>query len=116
MRRYAPGVAPTISSFRTSKRITNSGWVRTRLRTSGRLSFRLVDMTVASPHRRMAIAFSLVRKTIAKHRQAADRRRARNLVLNDIPVFREPAVLEADNVQNDPVRGGAVTGEAAMQH
>ena len=59
---------------------------------------------------------SLVGKTIAKHRQAADRRRARNPVLDDIPVFGEPAVLEADNVQNNPIRGRAVTGEATMQH
>src|SRR6266446_1506890 len=43
IRRYAPGVAPTICSFLTFKRITNNGWVLSVLRTSGRLSSRLGD-------------------------------------------------------------------------
>src|SRR5882724_12257601 len=58
MRRKAPGVAPTICSLRTSRRITNSGRVRTLLRTSGRSPFRLVDMVLASrssPRRRFLV-------------------------------------------------------------
>src|SRR4029077_8210722 len=47
-RRWAPGVAPTISKGQTSKCMTNSGLVRTVFRTSGKLSFREVDMTVTS--------------------------------------------------------------------
>ena len=41
---------------------------------------------------------------------------ARSLVLDDVPVFGEPAVLEADNVNHDPVRGLADARKPAMQH
>jgi len=53
---------------------------------------------------------------IAEHRQAADRRFTRNLVLDDIPMLGESAILQADDVRSDPRGRAAYIGETPTQH
>src|SRR5271163_2611201 len=53
-------------------------------------------------------------EAIAEHRQAADGLGLRRLVLDDVPVFGELAVLEADDIGGDPRRREAVAGEPAV--
>jgi hypothetical protein len=43
-------------------------------------------------------------KIASVHRQAADRRFARNLVRDDVPMFGESAILQADDVQSVMIR------------
>src|ERR1700730_143643 len=54
-------------------------------------------------------------KALAEHRQPADRLGADCLVLQNIPVFGELAVLETDDIGGNPDRGTAVAGEAPMR-
>src|SRR5260221_4785124 len=55
-------------------------------------------------------------KAVAKHWQAAARRRACGLILDDIPVLRESAVLETDDIDNDPGCWLAHVSETPVQH
>jgi hypothetical protein len=55
------------------------------------------------------------RELVAEHRQAALRLLPRRLVLDDVPVLREHAVLDAQDVGDDPCRRQAVTAEPSVQ-
>jgi len=50
-------------------------------------------------------------EVIAKHRQSADGLVLGRLVLENIPMLGELAVLDANNVGRDPSRGPAMAGE-----
>ena len=56
------------------------------------------------------------RKGIAEHRQAAARLLPRGLVLDDVPVLREHAILHAHDVSDDPRRRLADTAEPPMEN
>jgi hypothetical protein len=51
-------------------------------------------------------------KTVAEHRQPANGLGLGRLILEDVPVLGELAILDADNVGRDPCGGTAGTGEA----
>ena len=53
-------------------------------------------------------------KALAEHRQARHGFGLRRLVLEDVPVLGELAVLDADDVSGDPRRQAAVAGEATV--
>jgi hypothetical protein len=59
----------------------------------------------------------LLGKGCAEHRQPARRHLARNFVLDNIPVFSETPVLDARDVDYDPICGLKTEAtEPAMQH
>jgi hypothetical protein len=53
---------------------------------------------------------------VAEHRQTAARLFPRGLVLDDIPMLREQAILHAHDVGDDPRRRQAVTAEPPMEN
>ena len=56
-----------------------------------------------------------VGEAVAEHRQPADGLGLGRLVLQDVPVLGELAVLDADDVGGDPGRGAPIAGEPAMR-
>src|SRR5882757_4289979 len=56
------------------------------------------------------------RELIAEHRKTAARLLARGLVLDDVPVLREHAVLHAHDVSDDPRRRWPETAETSMEN
>src|SRR6202051_4146560 len=56
------------------------------------------------------------RKTITEHRQPADRLRFSRLVLQDIPMFSELAVLKTHDIGSDPGCRTALAGEASVRN
>ena len=56
------------------------------------------------------------RRFVAEHRQPAARLLARGLVLNDVPVLREHAILHPNDVGDDPRRWQAVTAEPPVEN
>jgi len=58
----------------------------------------------------------LLGKRCAEHRQPAGRPLARNFVLDDVPVLRETPILDAHDVNYNPICGLAEAAKPAMQH
>src|SRR5467141_2364782 len=58
----------------------------------------------------------LIGELLAKHWQAAARRSACSLVLDDIPVLRESPVLDTDDIEDDPGCWLTHVGETPVQH
>src|SRR5882757_5077507 len=56
------------------------------------------------------------RKFIAEHRQTAARLLPRGLVLDDVPVFRQHALLHAHDVSDDPCRRWPEAAEPPMEN
>jgi hypothetical protein len=62
----------------------------------------------------MASELNFNRETVAEHRQAAFRFGFCRLVLQDVPVFGETAVLDPDHVRGNPGDGPTIAREAAV--
>ena len=56
-----------------------------------------------------------VGEALAEHRQPADRLGSSRLVLQNVPVFGELAVLETDDIGGNPGGGTAIAGEPTMR-
>src|ERR1700693_2678787 len=56
------------------------------------------------------------REPVAEHRPPAFRLRFSRLVLEDVPVLGEAAILDPDHVSSDPCDGAALTREAPMEN
>jgi hypothetical protein len=56
-----------------------------------------------------------VEKPVGEHRQAAHRVGLADLVLNDVPVLSQKAILDPEDIGDDPVSGLTVAGEATVE-
>src|SRR5258706_15219585 len=81
----------------------------------GAISASVDPIGLVTTHPRRALATRLLEEAIADHRQSALRFRRGGLVLNYVPVLRQPPVFDPENVRDDHWTRLTVAREAPVE-